>query len=428
LSPFAPGAAVKSLTNKFRFRAPPAGTGTITFKALTKVGPANVGEFYRTNDLVLQEGAATPAASSSWVVGAPGQTCDDTCTGTGSSKQCDEQALRDGLDSPSSFAKATSRAYPCVGPPIIECESEERRLATTAAASIRRCWYEDASCNADGSNNINNDNNMCARNSSSDLRRFCPCKNGRRRRLGGNSDKGSGVRLVDDDDDDDEYAARAARDDLRKKVAAAWEPTTATGVHGSSPLEGTTMPRVEGATYLHNPLTGATVMVRDEKKHDDGDQDHHNENDQAQWEDDRGAGQRTTSAALPFLLPLLLLLFFTLGGADGHNWLGTPRRGFSAGTPSIAVEAPCSARRPHDIHYQVGRNQPVAIKFSAGHSSRFDFITLPGAECVPSSFFFVLCPFLFFRRLAKLFLSFFCTPIPPPPPLTSPSTSSGITA
>ena len=67
------GASVKSLTNHFRFRAPPAGTGSITFKALVKTGPANDGAFYRLRDLTLKEAAAAAAAteeaSNGWWVG-----------------------------------------------------------------------------------------------------------------------------------------------------------------------------------------------------------------------------------------------------------------------------------------------------------------------------------------------------------------------
>ena len=83
------------------FRAPPAGTGPITFRALVKQGETNKGAFYWPSapaqglsasltpsagrsggDLVLDE--AVPATHTTWSFrGAPGETCTAVCGAEG---------------------------------------------------------------------------------------------------------------------------------------------------------------------------------------------------------------------------------------------------------------------------------------------------------------------------------------------------------
>jgi hypothetical protein len=61
-----------------RFRAPKAGTGTITIRCLLKVGVANEGYFYWPNeeDLKLYE---APKQPQKWIIGASGQSCRSAC-------------------------------------------------------------------------------------------------------------------------------------------------------------------------------------------------------------------------------------------------------------------------------------------------------------------------------------------------------------
>jgi len=72
------GASEKSSLVKVRWKAPPAGTGTVVFKVLFKFGPANGGEFYwPQHELVLEEGIAE--MPQVWVQGDDSESCDDAC-------------------------------------------------------------------------------------------------------------------------------------------------------------------------------------------------------------------------------------------------------------------------------------------------------------------------------------------------------------
>mmetsp|Transcript_7216 Transcript_7216/g.8152 ORF Transcript_7216/g.8152 Transcript_7216/m.8152 type:complete len:1138 (-) Transcript_7216:198-3611(-) len=107
-------AAPKHYLHTFRFRAPAAGTGPITFQGLIKRGEANLGEFYWPNlngELVLQEAVAPPR---SWYVGSNGATCEETCAPHGG---CDE-ALMNSLSSHSTetFYRQLSRHATCTLP------------------------------------------------------------------------------------------------------------------------------------------------------------------------------------------------------------------------------------------------------------------------------------------------------------------------
>merc|ERR1719174_2658351 len=89
-------AEVKTHHEVLRFRAPPAGTGSITFRCLLKTDVANTGGFYWPNDedLVLHE---APVQSQKWILGAPGQSCTVAC-GT-QRRSCDGESLEASVES-----------------------------------------------------------------------------------------------------------------------------------------------------------------------------------------------------------------------------------------------------------------------------------------------------------------------------------------
>ena len=63
----------------YRFKAPPSGTGTVTFRCLIKKGPANGGYFfYPANDLVLTEATAGKSISA-WQRAGSGESCGEFC-------------------------------------------------------------------------------------------------------------------------------------------------------------------------------------------------------------------------------------------------------------------------------------------------------------------------------------------------------------
>ena len=116
-------ALAKRYTETFFFRAPPAGTGAITFRVLLKQGETNGGGFYWPStsgggaappqagvtggDLQLPEAAPTVQAAE-WVQGAAGQSCDAACEARGSS--CDAASIA------SALPNATGRSVPSIVP------------------------------------------------------------------------------------------------------------------------------------------------------------------------------------------------------------------------------------------------------------------------------------------------------------------------
>ena len=439
------GAAVKSLTSRFRFKAPPAGTGSITFKALTKVGAANTGEFYRPLDLVLPEAIASGGSGTdggAWIVGLAGVSCDETCrqhgangsttTNEGRRYTCDETVMFAGLKTPAETAAALSPVYPCNGPLIIDC-GDPSVPATTTVPARRRCWYQDGICGA--VSNVDDSTRapaavtgreLCAANTSVSMRRFCACNassSSRTQRVLQTQHKTAAVsrpppppaaaaQQLDYHHDEREAAARR----LQKAATSVWEKGTGDVLHGTTSHENW---RPSGE-FWYNPMTGATSKraPMDAAATVNYDDDDLNADDLNDLNDDVdllafSAGARSHGRPKMPLLPLLLLSLLPTtmidhhrrGGTScvvrlcftmvlltvvapssffvrAHNWIQTPRRGLSPSTitPSIATELPCGSRRPSDIHYQVGPGQQFAVKFSAGHSSRYSFLVMPGSE------------------------------------------------
>eukprot|EP00954_Amorphochlora_amoebiformis_P026230 1378012-Amorphochlora_amoeboformis.AAC.2 len=98
-------ADIKPLRVAWRYKGPPAGTGTIQFKALIKYGPANTGWFYYPNgrdlnqnkspadgfpgvgtDLELSESSST---SGNWGIAPRGSSCTQYCSAAG--KTCKQE-------------------------------------------------------------------------------------------------------------------------------------------------------------------------------------------------------------------------------------------------------------------------------------------------------------------------------------------------
>ena len=259
------GAAIKSLTSRFRFRAPAAGTGTITFKALAKVGPPNAGEFYRPSDLALPEAASGGESDSdnTWIVGPAGATCDEACdqnlTSSNTQQQqhvCDENVMAAGLQTPAATASALSPVYPCNGPLIIDCDVVAPAL-TTAVAEYRHCWYQDSSvC---GVTTVTG-REICAANTSASMRRFCACSSAatrlRRQRALRMTDQQRRDEKEEEEKKDRavEHEAAARRLAVQSEVATSWQKGTgeedvfdATGWHHDD--------------VWYNPMTGATSSV-----------------------------------------------------------------------------------------------------------------------------------------------------------------------
>jgi hypothetical protein len=385
------GASVKSYTNHFRFKGPKVGTGPITFKALVKVGAANTGEFYLVPSVTLQEQASSPSPNTKiyWTVGQPGLSCDQVCKDSGSGHLCDISAMKEGLSTREKFNKAMSAIYPCNDPLVFQCSANT--LSTTEQMHQGRCLYSGKECNK-----FSSSTNPCAKNITTNRRRFCACKSIRRML------KSSATLTPSQEDTHDTSAiTHQHQKAFEQEIKGAWEVGTLT-VHGTSSEENLLPP--EG-NFLYNSLTGAimryhrvvsTTTIPPQSTSSAPRSISSASRSTSSASRSTSSAPRSTSSAprstssaprssstslMLLFIQLLLCVYFMGEMVEAHNWIGTPRRGggFSA-TPSIADTRPCSGRRPQDIHYQVGPDQKVAIKFSSGHSGRFLFMIIPGSE------------------------------------------------
>ena len=178
----------KHFLERIVFRAPPAGTGPITFRALIKQGDTNMGAFYWPSapssggsstlapsvgrsggDLVLVEDLTPPTRAWSYR-GQPGESCTTVCESRG--LECDGDKL---LEATSATALATSvdTSFLCAPPYLSTCSEAAPHMSGLGDGL---CFYRNddtcpgrvggaaASCDAPSSTSID------------DGLRLCPCK------------------------------------------------------------------------------------------------------------------------------------------------------------------------------------------------------------------------------------------------------------
>ena len=143
-------ATPKGYLHEFVFRAPPAGLGPITFRALLKQGDTNGGAFYWPTapasasktlspvdgapggDLTLSE-TPPPFAAQTWFgATAAGQSCDDVCAANGALLVCDLAALEAVSDDPIAVHAATKRFFSESMPAVSRCSSSSPVLTDTS--------------------------------------------------------------------------------------------------------------------------------------------------------------------------------------------------------------------------------------------------------------------------------------------------------
>ena len=180
----------KHVLERFLFRAPPAGTGPITFRALIKQGETNKGAFYwptapasptpaqnpvagRPNgDLMLYENVSPPPRPWSYR-GDKGQTCTEVCAARG--LPCDAAAL-EATNTAGELDEAVVHAFLCEPPIFRTCTDTAPRMSGLGDGL---CWYRDASCPA-------REAPACDAVPSDDFEsdlRLCPCTAASGRRL-----------------------------------------------------------------------------------------------------------------------------------------------------------------------------------------------------------------------------------------------------
>ena len=140
------------------FRAPPAGTGPITIRALLKQGETNMGAFYWPKapasgiwhldpssgrpggDLVLSERTGEPPVREWSYKGNEGETCAQVCQRYG--RVCDEATLS-ASTTPDQLSTAVEHTFLCAAPYLATCNDA---APTMSGIGDGFCWYRESSC------------------------------------------------------------------------------------------------------------------------------------------------------------------------------------------------------------------------------------------------------------------------------------------
>lgn len=151
------GAVMKAYHNRFAFRAPPKGSGQLSFHCLLKMGGANYGYFVWPNnkDLKLTEGSTK---ATKWVKSGIGKSCKTACRQA--EMECDQTKLSK-VNSKSSFEAQLSRDFSCKLPLVAGCS---RGAPAEAADGLCEYHSTDSSCKA----------SRCIDKADGESR-FCPC-------------------------------------------------------------------------------------------------------------------------------------------------------------------------------------------------------------------------------------------------------------
>ena len=355
----------KGYVHSLTFRAPEAGAGAITFRALVKQGDTNGGAFYwptapamgaaaasqtptpgvSGGDLVLTENTNS-ALQQSWFRGtSPGQSCDAVCAANGG-RTCDLDQLKLVASQSSTLKTATAPYFSTINPSVAACGSAFPAITETAESWL--FFHADTegtnTCSADEI-----DAPSCSAVPAENmfvLRRLCPCKNARRRRL-----------REEEEEEDDEVTKTTTLTpcphELKKKgihreqgiagcphftpAAAASVATSAIAkrrLQQSALEENPALLRNAGAApaVVSTPLILSTLVVV-------------------------GGGRS--------LLPLVALLgaISLLPSASAHNWMWNP----SSRASQASTAKPCRARRTNipDVHVNPG--QIFEAEWANGH-------------------------------------------------------------
>lgn len=156
---------MKPVHTMFYFRAPLAGTGTLTLKVLIKQGEQAKGAFFiPTKELVLTEGAVPTAVNlaARAQIGNPGDSCDQVCANQ--NRACDPTATH-AINSPQTLSAAVSMQRAC-WLPLLSTASCDSTSPQTSADSW--CYYQGQTCAT---------TTACAARATG-ITRFCSCTSG----------------------------------------------------------------------------------------------------------------------------------------------------------------------------------------------------------------------------------------------------------
>lgn len=430
-------AVAKHFKERFVFRAPAAGTGRITFRALIKQGETNRGAFYwigsgappayrfAGGDLTLSEAAPPSGAGSTpeWLRATVGESCAAACARAGGT--CDEAVLQGAAGtSASGLLGAVEHRFLCTPPMLAGCEGSPRM----SGLGDGFCWYHDSdTCPAVATS-------RCEALSPSDFDlglRLCPCTGvapGTRRALESDpphpTDHSSYKGRAEDEDAAGSKISHLAEQlsaqgigcpnaRLARAPTAACPKLRAMAIAAQGGLTSATADDafsfVEGVGLL---ASGSNFVHPEDETADDtdaGDEAEDNDEDENDEEEDRAsdavAGGRSKAALLAPLLGGLLgslmlasralrghrmmrrdatrsgqmaacMLASTLPTTSAHNWIASPRS--RAG--KVSMTSPCKSRTSAHPGVMVNRGQEFVVEWSTGHPGRFSYITLLSAE------------------------------------------------
>ena len=360
----------KGYVHSLTFRAPEAGAGAITFRALVKQGDTNGGAFYwptapamgaaaasqtptpgvSGGDLVLTENTNS-ALQQSWFRGtSPGQSCDAVCAANGG-RTCDLDQLKLVASQSSTLKTATAPYFSTINPSVAACGSAFPAITETAESWL--FFHADTegtnTCSADEI-----DAPSCSAVPAENvfvLRRLCPCKHVRRRRLREEEEE--------EEEEDDEVTKTTTLTpcphELKKKrihrergiagcphftpAAAASVATSAIAkrrLQQSALEENPALLRNAGAApaVVSTPLILSTLVVV-------------------------GGGRS--------LLPLVALLgaISLLPSASAHNWMWNPTTRVTG--VKASTTKPCRKKQTNIPDVHVNSGQEFEMEWSTGH-------------------------------------------------------------
>ncbi|GAB5361995.1 hypothetical protein AAMO2058_000760100 [Amorphochlora amoebiformis] len=333
----------KPLKMTFRYKAPPAGAGRITFKALIKVGPANDGFFYYPNGIHKIIGPQIPtggfpgahvpfrltegtALSSSWVMGGLSESCHEACASH--SMHCDESTLKGSKIATPSRMESVLGFLGAAVPYIADCGSVSPGLTSKGksyynAVNAGLCSHVTAS---DGRPSCGSWNPQASR--------FCACKATSARTLSLEAKRQVNPTL---------FRAPILHTSKMTIEAPEKEEEISDNAHTNSPK----LPNQIHQTamlVLGGMLGGMSLWIL-----------------------------RKNRLGAPAVLSILLSLATPV---SAHNWLRCPGRAFF----EASTTNPFRPRKVSDTHAQLGPGQKMAVKFSSGHHKNHYFVAINGAH------------------------------------------------
>jgi len=197
-------AGTKDYHHTFPFRAPPAGTGPIRFRALVKHGETNGGAFYwpGEQDLLLEEADLAESSSpmddgsvTTWLRGDEGASCAEACIDSGLA--CDSSTMLQ-----ANIESGPGRFFPCRTPLLSNNgESCDRLDLVTTADGF--CSFRNIDSEDSTACNLASPVDLCEAKPAMHEMRFCACK------AFPNKDEDSPFLLTDDDDVNPKFSGAA---------------------------------------------------------------------------------------------------------------------------------------------------------------------------------------------------------------------------